>query len=100
MVIAKWTWREKHLAKEEDNAYNSDNYDMRQEREVSVSKACGNITNNQSDVGTMEVNMVLVISDEFHAPEREVVKLALGVERVVFEKPEKAGEHMGPLFIK
>jgi hypothetical protein len=47
----------------------------------------------------MEVNTVLVIPDEFRARDREVAELALGAERVVFEKPEKAGEHMRP-FIK
>jgi hypothetical protein len=41
--------------------------------------------------------MVFVIPTEFQAPEIKVVEMALGVERVVFEKLEKVGEHMKPL---
>jgi hypothetical protein len=48
----------------------------------------------------MDVNMVFTILAEFHAPMEDVVELALGVERAVFEKPENPGAHMKPLFIR
>jgi hypothetical protein len=51
-----------------------------------------------SDV--LDVNMVFVIPTKFHAPECDIVELNIGAERVVFEKPEKANEHMKPLVIK
>jgi hypothetical protein len=41
--------------------------------------------------------MILV---EFHAPMEDVVELALGAERVVFEKLENLGAHMKTLFIR
>jgi hypothetical protein len=47
----------------------------------------------------MKVNMVFRIPTEFRAPEEGVTELVLGVERAVFEKPEKSSEHMKPLFI-
>jgi hypothetical protein len=48
----------------------------------------------------MEVNMLFVIPEEFRAPKSDVAELALGAERVVFEKPAKPGEHMKPLYVK
>jgi hypothetical protein len=36
----------------------------------------------------MNVNLVFTIPAEFHAITEHVVELALGVERVVFEKPK------------
>jgi hypothetical protein len=48
----------------------------------------------------MEINMVFTIPGEFRAPENDVAELDLSTERTVFEKLEKAGEHMRPLFIK
>jgi hypothetical protein len=47
----------------------------------------------------MDVSMVFMILAEFHAPTKNVVELALGAERAVFEKPENPGAHMKPLFI-
>jgi hypothetical protein len=47
----------------------------------------------------MEVNMVFTILIEFWVPKEGVTELALGAERAMFEKPEKSGEHMKPLFI-
>jgi hypothetical protein len=47
----------------------------------------------------MDANMVFTIPAEFCAPTEDVAELALGVERVVFEKPENLGVHMKPLFI-
>jgi hypothetical protein len=47
----------------------------------------------------MDVNMVFMISIEFHAPMEGITELVLGAERVVFEKPKSPGAHMKPLFI-
>jgi hypothetical protein len=43
--------------------------------------------------------MVFMILVEFRAPTKNVVVLALGAERAVFEKPENLGAYMKPLFI-
>jgi hypothetical protein len=48
----------------------------------------------------MDVNMVFTISVEFRAPTEDVAELALGAERVVFEKTKNLGAHMKPLFIR
>jgi hypothetical protein len=48
----------------------------------------------------MDVNMVFTILAEFRAPTEDVPELALGAERVVFEKPKNLGAHMKPLFIR
>jgi hypothetical protein len=47
----------------------------------------------------MDAIMVFMIPVEFHVPMEDVTELALGVERVVFEKPKNPGTHMEPLFI-
>jgi hypothetical protein len=47
----------------------------------------------------MDVNMVFTILAEFRAPTEDVVELALGVERAMFEKLENPVAHMKPLFI-
>jgi hypothetical protein len=48
----------------------------------------------------MDVNMVFTILVEFRAPTEDVVELALGAERAMFEKLENPGAHMKPLFIR
>jgi hypothetical protein len=48
----------------------------------------------------MDVNMVFMIPVEFHAPMEDVMELALGAERVVFEKLENLGAHLKTLFIR
>jgi hypothetical protein len=48
----------------------------------------------------MDVNMVFTIPVEFHVPMKDIVELALGAERAVFEKLENLGVHMKPLFIQ
>jgi hypothetical protein len=48
----------------------------------------------------MDINMVITILAEFHVPTEEVVQLALGTERAMFEKPENLGAHMKPPFIR
>jgi hypothetical protein len=48
----------------------------------------------------MEINMVFTIPAEFRAPMEDVAELMLGVECVVYEKPDDLGVHMQPLFIR
>jgi hypothetical protein len=48
----------------------------------------------------MDVNMVFHLPDEFGLPELELVQLALGAERVIFEKPEEVGSQMKLLYIR
>jgi hypothetical protein len=47
----------------------------------------------------MDINMVFTISAEFRVPTEDIMELALGAERDVFEKPENPDAHMKPLFI-
>jgi hypothetical protein len=47
----------------------------------------------------MDINMVFTIPAEFHVPMEDDMKLELGAERAVFEKPESPSAHMNPLFI-
>jgi hypothetical protein len=47
----------------------------------------------------MDINMIFTIPVEFCVPTEDVMELALGVERVVFEKLENPGTHMKPPFI-
>jgi hypothetical protein len=54
----------------------------------------------EEELVSMDVNMVFTISTEFCAPSEDVVELALGAERVVFDKLENPGMHMRPLFIR
>jgi hypothetical protein len=44
--------------------------------------------------------MVFELPMEFRAPDSEVIEMALGAKLVSFEKPEKLGKHMRPLFVK
>jgi hypothetical protein len=39
----------------------------------------------------MDVNMVFTVLAEFRVPMEDVMELALGAERAVFEKPENPG---------
>jgi hypothetical protein len=48
----------------------------------------------------MEVNMVFTFPAEFHAPMEDIMELALGAERAVFEEPKNSGTYMKPLFIQ
>jgi hypothetical protein len=54
----------------------------------------------EEELVSMDANMVFTISTEFCAPSEDVVELALGAERVVFDKLENPGMHMRPLFIR
>jgi hypothetical protein len=48
----------------------------------------------------MDVNMVFALPAEFRAPEIEVAQLVLGPKNATFERPEKPGQHLKPLFIR
>jgi hypothetical protein len=47
----------------------------------------------------MDVSMVFMILVEFCEPTKNVMELAMGAERAMFEKPENPDAHMKPLFI-
>jgi hypothetical protein len=53
-----------------------------------------------SDEDNMDVNMVFELSAKFRVPDASVVELALGAKVATFQKPEKLGVHMKPLFVK
>jgi hypothetical protein len=82
VVEVKKTWREKRLAREEG----SDNGDSSQD-DSTIEK-------------DMKVNMVFELPSEFRALEEGVGELALGARVASFEKPERLGQHMKPLFVK
>jgi hypothetical protein len=48
----------------------------------------------------MDVNIFFTIPTKFRAPMEDIVELALGAERAMFEKPENPGVDMKPLFIR
>jgi hypothetical protein len=52
------------------------------------------IEEGSQQIESMEVNMVFTIPSEFCAPGQGMAELVVGAERAVFEKLEKAGEHM------
>jgi hypothetical protein len=99
MVKVKRTWREKMLAKEEGENSRSGNDEEEGGQEKDKELAEGE-TRGPVDTLATEVNLVFVIPEEFCAPEKELVALALGAEKSVFEKPVEVGKHMRPLFIK
>jgi hypothetical protein len=114
MTRPKQKWREKWLAKEENGSSGS----SKEEVEVTSAKGDSNpgsgSSNSESgncnpgrkedqreeELTRMDINMDSMISAKFHAPTEEVAELALGVEHVVFEKPENPGAHMKPLLIR
>jgi hypothetical protein len=78
MTSLKKTWRERRLAREEHN---------------------GEDTDHESGENT-NVNMVFVLLAEFRALEKEIAELVLGAKKASFDKPEKLGHHMRPLFVQ
>jgi hypothetical protein len=82
MSVSRKTWREKRLVREERDGSESTD-------QSSVDEA-----------GKVEANMVFELLAEFRAPEDEVAELALGAKTTVFQKPEKLGAHMKPLFVR
>jgi hypothetical protein len=83
VIPPKKTWKEKRIEKEERSDGSIDDEEV-------TSKA---------GIVSMDVNMVFHLPDEFGLPELELVQLALGAERVVFEKPKEEGSHMKLLYI-
>jgi hypothetical protein len=51
-------------------------------------------------VESADIDMVFHLAMEFTLLEMEVAQLNMGAERAVFEKPEKLGQYMKPLYIK
>jgi hypothetical protein len=63
----------------------------------------GNDTTKEDEPTTqpsLDINMVFVIPGEFCVPLMKIAELCARVERAVFERPPKLGEHMKPLYIK
>jgi hypothetical protein len=99
MTKEKKTSREKWLAKEENDTCSDDSQVDNGEKEGDDGQVChgaGGITKE----GALSVNMVFVIPLEFQTLESEVAELMVGAEHAVFEKPDKVGEHMKPLYIQ
>jgi hypothetical protein len=99
MTKVKQTWWEKRLAREE-NGSNDDSINKGRIEEKVVVTGDVNKGLHGAEAPSMKINMVFTILSEFHALEKDVAELALGAERAVFERPEKTGEHMKPLFIQ
>jgi hypothetical protein len=96
MANPKKTWREKHLAREDNG---TDSSEGQGEYEIGE----GNGTTKEDEPTTqpsLDINMVFVIPEEFRAPETKIVELCTGVERAVFERPPKLAEHMKPSYIR
>jgi hypothetical protein len=73
MVPTQLTWKEKWLAKEEDSGDSSEDADTQGIAEAVRDEGASN-ANDQTGGGTMDVNMVFIIPDEFHAPGSEVAE--------------------------
>jgi hypothetical protein len=108
MTKPKQTWWEKWLAKEENGS--SSDISGEEEVEVTSDKGGSNQGSGNDNPGEeedwreeqqtrMDVNMVFMIPEEFHAPAEDIAELTLGVGHAVFEKLENLGAHMKPLFI-
>jgi hypothetical protein len=82
MAKPQLTWRGKQLAQVEGS----------DSEEIDQSPVDGS-----SDIG---VDMVFELPTEFWIATREVVELVLGAKPAVFQKPERVGLHMKPLFLK
>ena len=118
-VPTKMIWKEKRIRAEENKAENDTNDDL-------ADDTADNLANDTDDgsvddlgddladdivddeaaesgddvLSDMDVNMVFVLPAEFRAPEAEVAELVLGRKHATFEKPEKPGQHLKPLFIR
>jgi hypothetical protein len=109
MTKPRQTWWEKWLAEEEG----SRSSDSSSEEASKVTLARGednpDLGNSNSSKEndrqgekpvSMDVNMVFTVPAEFCVPTEDVVELALGAKRAIFEKPENPSAHMKPLFIQ
>jgi hypothetical protein len=81
MTVPQKTWKEKRIEREDRR---SDD---------------GNSSSSDRVGDEVEVNMVFELTAEFWAPEAEITELVLGAMMVSFEKPERLGHHMKPLFV-
>jgi hypothetical protein len=115
MTKLKLTWQEKWLAKDEDDSSGGNSGE--EEQEMASARGDPNPESGNSNPGSgnpnpsekedrlgeeptlVDVSMIFMILAEFRAPTENVVVLALGAERAVFEKLENLGAHMKPLFI-
>jgi hypothetical protein len=89
----KTTWRKKQLAQEEDGTDNSEG-----QGKFEIGESSGMTKENETPAQSiLDVNMVFIIPEEFRSPKTEVVEVCMGIERAVFERPPKIGEHMKPL---
>jgi hypothetical protein len=108
MTKPKQMWREKWLAKAEGCSSG----DNSREEACKVTPARGedNPQSGNCNPGKendrqgeepvpMDVSLVLTITAEFRAPMEDIAELALGAERVMFEKLKNPGAHLKPLFI-
>ncbi|XP_044392142.1 uncharacterized protein [Triticum aestivum] len=86
-MMSTKTWKEKRIVAEENK--NTDDIIIAENSE-----------NNKDAPTDMDVNMVFALPAELRAPEAEIAELALGPENARFEKPEKHGQHLKPLFIR
>jgi hypothetical protein len=84
MVVTENTWKQKWIEREEQD------------------DGSGSDTESGKGQGAEngDINIVFHLPMEFVLPKTEVAQLNLGAERAVFEKPEKLGQHMKPLYIK
>jgi hypothetical protein len=82
MNTPKKTWKEKQIERE-DRSGASDSEPGSNENSAKV-----------------DINMVFQLPVEFGLPAAEMARLDLGVERDVFQKPDKLGQHTKPLYIK
>jgi hypothetical protein len=104
MTKVKQTWREKWLAREE-NDNSSEEVGVTSDKGESTSdKGESNLCKGEDQLEEhptqMDINMVFTIPAEFHAPIEDMAELTLGAERTMFEKPDNPGAHMKPLFIR
>jgi hypothetical protein len=115
MTKPKLTWWEKWLAKGEDGS--SVGSSGEEEQEMASARRDRNLESGNTNPGSgnlnpsekedrlgeeptqMDVSMVFMIPVQFCAPTENVMKLALGAEHAVFEKPENLSVHMKPLLI-
>jgi hypothetical protein len=90
------TWREKRLVREDGSTSSSDDHD-----EFEAGEGSGTKNDNETiSQPTLDIKMVFVLPEEFHAPDTGIVELCAGVKRAVFEKPARPRKTMKALYIK
>jgi hypothetical protein len=87
MTGVERTWREKRLAREENDTDSDDSQASPDEGGTS-NEGSDSEANIQARMKPLGINMVFIIPAELKAPEMpEVGELTAGAERAVFEKP-------------